>query len=56
MLNFKNKTMKKLLLLTKTLLAAALLCVGQNAWADTEKATNQGTSNTACSLTILVDY
>ena len=33
MLNFKNKTMKKLLLLTKTLLAAALLCVGQNAWA-----------------------
>ena len=26
--------MKKLLLLTKTLLAAALLCVGQNAWAD----------------------
>ena len=34
MLNFKNKTMKKLLLLTKTLLAVALLCVGQNAWAD----------------------
>ena len=29
-----KKTMKKLLLLTKTLLAAALLCVGQNAWAD----------------------
>ena len=27
--------MKKLLLLTKTLLAAALLCVGQNAWAET---------------------
>ena len=27
--------MKKLLLLTKTLLAAALLCVGQNAWAQT---------------------
>ena len=26
--------MKKLLLLTKTLLAAALLCVGQNAWGD----------------------
>ena len=26
--------MKKLLLLTKTLLAVALLCVGQNAWAD----------------------
>ena len=25
--------MKKLLLLTKTLLAAALLCVGQSAWA-----------------------
>ena len=34
MLNFKNKTMKKLLLLTKTLLAVALLCVGQNAWGD----------------------
>ena len=34
MLNFKNKTMKKLLLLTKTLLAAVLLCVGQNAWGD----------------------
>ena len=33
MLNFKNKAMKKLLLLTKTLLAVALLCVGQNAWA-----------------------
>ncbi len=34
MLNFKNKTMKKLLLLTKTLLAAALLCAGAtNAWA-----------------------
>ena len=32
MLNFKNKTMKKLLLLNKTLLAAVLLCVGQNAW------------------------
>ena len=28
--------MKKLLLLTKTLLAVALLCVGQNAWALTE--------------------
>ena len=28
--------MKKLLLLTKTLLAAALLCVGQNAWAAVE--------------------
>ena len=27
--------MKKLLLLTKTLLAAALLCVGQNAWGET---------------------
>ena len=26
--------MKKLLLLTKTLLAAALLCVGQNAWGE----------------------
>lgn len=34
MLNFKNETMKKLLLLTKTLLAVALLCVGQNAVAD----------------------
>ena len=32
MLNLKNKTMKKLLLLTKTLLAVALLCVGQSAW------------------------
>ena len=28
--------MKKLLLLTKTLLAAALLCVGQNAWGETK--------------------
>ena len=33
--------MKKLLLLTKTLLAAALLCVGQNAWAAAgDKTTN----------------
>ena len=32
---YKNKkTMKKLLLLTKMLFAAALLCVGQNAWGD----------------------
>ena len=29
--------MKKILLLTKTLLAVALLCVGQNAWADLKK-------------------
>ena len=34
-----NKTMKKLLLLTKTLLAAALLCVGQNAWGESLNAT-----------------
>ena len=34
MLNFKNKTMKKLLLLTKMLLAAALLMVGANAWGE----------------------
>ena len=31
--------MKKLLLLTKTLLAVALLCVGQNAWGDEVNAT-----------------
>ena len=37
--NKKQKTMKKLLLLTKTLLAAALLCVGQNAWGETIKET-----------------
>ena len=41
MLNFKNKTMKKLLLLTKTLLAAALLCVGQNAWGGTSDVFSQ---------------
>ena len=35
--------MKKLLLLTKTLLAAALLCVGQNAWA-TDVPYNVGSS------------
>ena len=33
--NQNKKTMKKLFLLTKTLLAAVLLCVGQNAWGET---------------------
>jgi hypothetical protein len=41
MLNFKNKTMKELLLLTKTLLAAVLLCVGQNAWGGTSEVFSQ---------------
>ena len=45
MLNFKNKTMKKLLLLTKTLLAAALLCIGQNAWGDNFDATLEHTAS-----------
>ena len=33
--NQNKKTMKKLFLLTKTLLAVVLLCVGQNAWGET---------------------
>ena len=37
--------MKKLLLLTKTLLAAALLCVGQNAWGDVTTIYERGTTN-----------
>ena len=47
MLNFKNKTMKKLLLLTKTLLAAVLLCVGaSNAWAQKTTWTYASSGNT----------
>ena len=39
--------MKKLLLLTKTLLAAALLCVGQNAWGDEVNATLDHTASSS---------
>ena len=57
MLNFKNKTMKKLLLLTKTLLAAALLCVGQNAWGapiEVVGKTDKTSDNTTHSTTNIV--
>ena len=37
--------MKKLLLLTKTLLAVALLCVGQNAWGEATPLYERGTTN-----------
>ena len=37
--------MKKLFLLTKMLLAAVLLCVGQNAWADATTLYERGTTN-----------
>ena len=51
--------MKKLLLLTKTLLAVALLCVGQNAWADNTVqnfGSTETTSWTASSLTTNIKY